>query len=207
MAIRLKQEGIHDFVVLEQADDLGGTWRDNDYPGCACDVPSHLYSFSFEPWPGWTRDFAPQQEILAYLRHCADKYGIRPHLRFRSGVVRARWDEDAGVWEVLTTDGTMRRARVLIPGCGPLSRPRLPDIAGLASFEGNTFHSARWDHAFPLEGETVAVVGTGASAVQIVPAIAPAVGKLLVYQRTAPWVMPKPDGPIPRWKRGLYTRV
>ena len=207
MAIRLKQAGIEDFVLLEQADDVGGTWRDNHYPGCACDVPSQLYSFSFEPWPSWTRDFAPQKEILEYLRHCADKYGIRPHIRFGARVVRSGWDEAGGAWEVTTSDGETRRARVVVSGCGPLSRPQLPDIPGLASFEGKTFHSARWDHTFPLEGKTVAVVGTGASAVQIVPAIAPKVGKLLVYQRTAPWVMPKPDGPIPAWKRRLYTRV
>ncbi|MGD0526832.1 MAG: NAD(P)/FAD-dependent oxidoreductase [Polyangiaceae bacterium] len=207
MAIRLKQAGIDDFVVLEQADDVGGTWRDNHYPGCACDVPSHLYSFSFEPWPGWTRDFAPQGEILEYLRHCTDKYGIRPHIRFGARVVRARWDEADGVWEVTASDGDTWRARVVVSGCGPLSRPQLPDIPGLASFAGKTFHSARWDHTFALDGKTVAVVGTGASAVQIVPEIAPKVEKLFVYQRTAPWVMPKPDGPIAPWKRRLYARV
>ncbi|HEY3820490.1 MAG TPA: NAD(P)/FAD-dependent oxidoreductase [Polyangiaceae bacterium] len=207
MAIRLKQAGIDDFVLLEQAEDLGGTWRDNHYPGCACDVPSQLYSFSFEPWPSWTREFAPQREILEYLRHCAQKYGIRPHIRFGTRVVGARWNEGDGIWEVSTSDGKTLRSRVLVSGCGPLSRPQLPDIPGLASFEGKTFHSARWDHAYPLEGKSVAVVGTGASAVQIVPAIAPEVRQLFVYQRTAPWVMPKPDGPIPPWKRRLYGRV
>ncbi|HEX3343678.1 MAG TPA: NAD(P)/FAD-dependent oxidoreductase [Polyangiaceae bacterium] len=207
MAIRLKEAGIDDFVLLEQADDVGGTWRDNQYPGCACDVPSPLYSFSFEPWPSWTRDFAPQREILEYLRHCADEYRIRPHIRFGTRVVRARWDETAGVWEVSAGDGKTWRARVLVSGCGPLSRPQLPDIPGLASFEGKTFHSARWDHAFPLQGKSVAVIGTGASAVQIVPAIAPEVGRLFVYQRTAPWIMPKVDAPVPDWKRRLYARV
>jgi cation diffusion facilitator CzcD-associated flavoprotein CzcO len=206
MAIRLKQAGVDDFVVLEQGDEVGGTWRDNHYPGCACDVQSHLYSFSFEPWPRWTRDFAPQAEILEYLRHCADKYGIRPLVRFGTRVEGARWDEAAGTWEVKTSSGTLH-ARVVIAGCGPLSKPQLPDIPGLASFEGKTFHSARWDHGFSLQGKTVAVVGTGASAIQIVPSIAPEVGRLLVYQRTAPWVMPKPDGPIPEWRRDLYARV
>ena len=213
MAIRLKQAEIDDFVVLEQANDVGGTWRDNQYPGCACDVQSHLYSFSFEPWPHWTRDFAPQREILEYLRHCADKYGIRPHVRFGARVVRAPLGRaHAGRWNVETSDGRTFRARVLVPGCGPLSRPQLPDIPGLASFEGKTFHSARWDHSFDLGGKSVAVVGTGASAIQIVPSIAPEVGKLFVYQRTPPWLMPKPDGPIPcvearrctpacRWRR------
>jgi len=207
MAIRLKQAGIHDFAVLEQADDVGGTWRDNHYPGAACDVQSHLYSFSFEPWPEWTREFAPQREILTYLRHCADKYGIRPHIRFGTRATGARFDEGTGLWEVRTDDGKTIRARVLVPGCGPLSRPSLPDIPGLESFQGKTMHSARWDDAYPLEGKTVAVIGTGASAIQIVPAIAPRVGQLFVYQRTAPWIMEKPDGEIPAWKRSLFRRV
>jgi len=207
MAIRLKQAGIDDFVVLEQASGIGGTWRDNHYPGAACDVQSHLYSFSFEPWPEWSREFAPQKEILAYLEHCADKYGVRPHIRFGARVTRARWNEDESVWEVATSDGDEIRARVLVPGCGPLSRPVMPDIPGLESFQGKTFHSARWDDSFPLEGKTVAVIGTGASAIQIVPEIAPRVGKLFVYQRTPPWLMPKPDGEIPAWKRAAFRRV
>lgn len=207
MAIRLKQAGIHDFTVLEQASDLGGTWRDNHYPGAACDVQSHLYSYSFEPWPEWTRDFAPQPEILRYLEHCADKYGVRPHIRFGTRVARARYDERAGLWEVVTADGRTLRARVLVSGCGPLSRPQLPDIPGLAAFAGKMFHSARWDHAFSLAGKRVAVIGTGASAIQIVPSIAPEVGKVLVYQRTPPWIVPKPDGPIAPWKQRLYRRL
>jgi cation diffusion facilitator CzcD-associated flavoprotein CzcO len=207
MAIRLKQAGIDDFVVLEQAGEVGGTWRDNHYPGAACDVQSHLYSFSFEPWPEWTRDFAQQGEILKYLRHCADKYGVRSHIRFHTKVTGASFDERTGLWEVETGDGKKLRARVLVPGCGPLSRPSLPDILGLASFQGKMFHSARWDDAYPLDGKTVAVVGTGASAIQIVPTIAPRVKKLSVFQRTPPWIMPKPDGPIPSWKRAVFRRV
>lgn len=207
MAIRLKQSGIDDFVVLEQAGEVGGTWRDNHYPGAACDVQSHLYSFSFEPWPEWTREFAHQREILAYLRHCADKYGVRPHIRFNTKVTGARFDERTGLWEVTAGDGAPIQARVLIPGCGPLSKPQLPDIPGLASFQGKTFHSARWDDTFSLEGKDVAVIGTGASAVQIVPEIAPRVRRLSVFQRTAPWLLPKPDGPIPSWKRALFRRA
>jgi cation diffusion facilitator CzcD-associated flavoprotein CzcO len=210
MAIALKRAGIDDFTVLEQAEEAGGTWWANQYPGCACDVQSHLYSFSFEPWPHWTRDFAPQREILAYLRHCADKYGILPHIRFRTRVTGARFDEHTGLWEVSTRgpngDGVLR-ARVLVPGWGPLSRPALPDIPGLASFAGKTFHSARWDDTYPLEGRRVAVIGTGASAIQIVPSIAGEVDQLFVYQRTAPWILPKPDGDIARWKRNLFRRV
>jgi cation diffusion facilitator CzcD-associated flavoprotein CzcO len=207
MAIRLKQAGMDDFVVLEQAAEVGGTWRDNHYPGCACDVQSHLYSFSFEPWPAWTREFAPQREILAYLRHCADKYGVLPHVRFGARVVRATWDERGGAWTVETSDGRTFVARSLVPGCGPLARPQLPDIPGLASFEGKTFHSSRWDHDVSLAGKTVAVIGTGASAIQIVPSIAAEVGRLHVFQRTAPWLMPKPDGDIPPWKRALFARA
>jgi cation diffusion facilitator CzcD-associated flavoprotein CzcO len=210
MAIRLKQAGIDDFVVLEQAGDVGGTWRDNHYPGAACDVQSHLYSFSFEPWPEWTRDFAQQKEILAYLRHCAGKYGIRPHIRFHTKATSARFDARTGLWQVGISDAkgaSTIQARVLVPGCGPLSRPSLPDIPGLASFQGTMFHSARWDDAFPLDGKNVAVVGTGASAIQIVPAIAPRVKKLSVFQRTPPWILPKPDGAIPAWKRAVFRKV
>jgi cation diffusion facilitator CzcD-associated flavoprotein CzcO len=207
MAIRLKQAGIHDFTVLEQGHEVGGTWRDNHYPGAACDVPSHLYSFSFEPNPTWTRSFANQKEILAYLIHCADKYGVRPHVRFDTAVTRSTYDDTTGMWAVETSRGETFRARVLVSGCGGLSRPGKPDIPGLDSFEGVKFHSARWDHAFDLAGKRVAVIGTGASAVQIVPAIAPKVGQLFVYQRTAPWIMPKPDDPIPEATRARFARV
>ena len=144
--------GIHDFVILEQAGGVGGTWRDNHYPGGACDVPSHLYSFSFAANPGWTRTFAPQPEIFAYLERCTDKYGLRPHLRFRTRGARGPPSTSApGCWDVEATDGG-RQARALVSGCGGLSRPSLPDIPGLASFEGKTFHSARWDHGVALAG-------------------------------------------------------
>ena len=202
MAIRLKRAGIDDFVVLEQGDEVGGTWRDNDYPGCSCDVESRLYSYSFEPNPNWTRTFAPQAEILQYLVRCADKYGIRPHIRFRTSVLRARFDEDAAMWEVQTGDGQTLRARIVISACGPLSRPSSPDVPGLSAFRGKVFHSARWDHTFPVEGKRIAVIGTGASAIQIVPSIAPRVARLYVFQRTPPWIIPKPDrafGSIERW--------
>src|SRR5580700_2696117 len=159
MAIRLKQAGIHDFVILEQADDVGGTWRDNHYPGAACDVPSHLYSFSFEQNPRWSRSFGGQAEIFEYLRHCAKKYRLYPHIRFKSGVTRADYDERAGLWTVTTTDGRTLRARALVSGCGGLSRPSMPDIPGLESFQGKLFHSARWDHSYSLEGKRVGVVG------------------------------------------------
>ncbi len=183
---------------------MGGTWRDNRYPGAACDVPSYLYSFSFEPNPRWSRSFSEQEEILAYLEHCTDKYGLRPHLRLNTEVSRAAFDEDAGVWEVRTKDGRTFRARALVSGSGGLSRPSYPDIPGLASFEGKTFHSARWDSSYPLEGKRVGVIGTGASAIQIVPAIAPKVAKLDVFQRTPPWIVPKLDVPIPEGMKTTF---
>ena len=205
MGIRLKQAGFHDFTILEQADGVGGTWRDNHYPGAACDVPSYLYSFSFEPNPRWSRSFSEQEEILAYLEHCTDKYGLRPHIAFHSEVKSASFDERAGLWEVHTTDGRVRRARALVSGCGGLSRPSYPAIEGLATFKGKTFHSARWDHSYPLEGKRVGVIGTGASAIQIVPAIAPKVAKLDVYQRTPPWIVPKLDVAIPEGMKSAFS--
>jgi cation diffusion facilitator CzcD-associated flavoprotein CzcO len=207
MAIRLKTSGIDDFVLLEEADDVGGTWRDNVYPGAACDVESHLYSFSFEPNPSWTRQFATQPEILDYLRGCAEKYGLGPHLRFRSAVVRATFDETRGEWAVETASGEIFRARVLVSACGGLSRPAVPDIPGLASFQGRVCHSARWDPDAPLEGARIAVIGTGASAIQIVPAIAPKASRLYVLQRTPPWILPKPDRAIPEEERAKYRRA
>ncbi len=205
-AIRLKKAGIEDFIVLEQGDEVGGTWRDNRYPGAACDVESHLYSFSFEPNPAWTRHFASQPEILEYLVRCTDKYGVRPHVRFGTGVARARYDERERLWEVETTTGERLAARVLVSGCGGLSRPATPGIPGLDSFDGPKFHTARWDHSASLDGKRVAVVGTGASAIQVVPELAPRVSRLYVFQRTPPWILPKPDGEIPPRRRALYRR-
>src|SRR5262249_46529515 len=155
MAIRLKQAGIDDFVILERAGSLGGTWRDNTYPGIACDVPAHLYSYSFEPNPNWTRFFAPQQEILAYLERCADKYGVRPHIQFRTEVTEASFDEDTGLWTLRTRDGKTFIARVVISGSGhALTKPVFPNIPGRDTFRGKTMHSARWDHAYSLEGKS-----------------------------------------------------
>lgn len=193
MAIRLKQAGFHDFTVLEQAGGVGGTWRDNHYPGAACDIESHLYSFSFEPNPGWTRTFAPQREILEYLERCTDKYGIRPHIRFDTAATGGSFDERTGLWTVETSRGEPITARAVVSATGGLSRPSYPDIKGLSSFAGKTFHTARWDHDYPLEGKTVGVIGTGASAIQIVPSIAPEVANLHVFQRTPPWILPKAD--------------
>src|ERR1700685_3849662 len=171
MGIRLKRAGIDDFVICDEGDDVGGTWRDNRYPGAACDVPSHLYSFSFEPNPEWTRAYANQREIQAYLVHCVDKFQLRPHLRLGTKVRSAAYVERTGTYALETDRGGSIHARVLVAACGGLSRPCIPDIAGLGDFEGTAMHSSRWNPGLSLEGKTAAVIGTGASAIQIVPAI------------------------------------
>jgi cation diffusion facilitator CzcD-associated flavoprotein CzcO len=205
MAIKLKREGIDDFVVLEKASSVGGTWRDNTYPGCACDVQSHLYSFSFEPNPKWSRMFARQPEIREYLEHCTTKYGVRPHIRFDAAVTGATFDEAAGIWQVEVNDGEdVLTARAVVAGFGPLSRPALPSIEGIDSFEGKAFHSAEWDGDYDLAGKRVAVIGTGASAIQFVPQIARDVEHLTLFQRTPPWIVPKPDRPTTRLERMLF---
>ncbi|MGH3344503.1 MAG: flavin-containing monooxygenase [Carbonactinosporaceae bacterium] len=207
MAIQLKRAGIEDFVVLEKADDIGGTWRENRYPGCACDVHSVLYSFSFAPNPSWSRKFAPQQEIWDYLRHCVEAYRIGPHIRFSSEVVAADFDEPAGSWRITTSRGETVRATAVVAGLGPLHEPSYPDIPGLDRFTGESLHSAHWERGYDLSGKRVAVVGTGASAVQFIPEIAPAVSKMYVFQRTPPWVVPKPDRAFTRFERQLFHRV
>jgi cation diffusion facilitator CzcD-associated flavoprotein CzcO len=203
MAIRLKREGRDDFVVLERGSEVGGTWHYNTYPGCACDVPSHLYSFSFAPNPDWTQTYSPQAEIGAYLRRCADRFDVRSHVRLNTTVKSAEWDEQAGRWRIETDRGLLS-ARVLVAGMGPLAEPKIPDIPGLDRFEGATFHSARWDHDHDLKGERVASIGTGASAIQLVPSIQPDVETLHVFQRTPPWVFPHSNRPTTRLERRLY---
>jgi cation diffusion facilitator CzcD-associated flavoprotein CzcO len=206
MAIRLLQEGTDDFVVLERASDVGGTWYFNSYPGCACDVPSHLYSFSFAANPDWTQTYSSQPEIRAYLRRCADDFGVRPYIRFRQEVTAARWDGERGCWRLDTTGGPLS-ARVLVAAAGPLAEPKIPPLPGLESFTGTAFHSARWDHDHDLTGARVAAVGTGASAIQFVPAIQPRVARLHVFQRTPPWVLPHTSRPITDFERRLYRSV
>jgi cation diffusion facilitator CzcD-associated flavoprotein CzcO len=206
LAIRLKQEGRDDFVVFERAGEVGGTWRDNTYPGCACDIESTLYSYSFAQNPKWTRVYAPQAEIQDYLRRCVERFGIRPHLKFHHTVTGASWDEAAKLWTVTTSAGDYT-AEELVLAPGPLSSPKIPDIAGLRGFLGKVFHSAEWDHAHDLKGKRVAVIGTGASAVQFIPQIQPLVKSLLVVQRTPAWVMPRADKPVPGWRKGRATQL
>jgi cation diffusion facilitator CzcD-associated flavoprotein CzcO len=196
-----------DVVVFERGDDVGGVWRENTYPGAACDVPSHLYSFSFVPEHRWSRRFAPQPDILRYLRRVTDECGLRPRLRLRTEVTEARYDDERRVWRLVTATGDVVEVDVLVPACGQLTHPAQPDLPGLASFRGVVVHSARWDHSLDLRGRRVAVVGTGASAIQIVPAIADDVATLTVFQRSAAHLAPKPDRRYSALHRALFRHV
>jgi cation diffusion facilitator CzcD-associated flavoprotein CzcO len=206
MGIALRRRGEHDFVILERADDVGGTWRDNTYPGAACDVQSNLYSYSFAPNPDWPRSYSEQPEIQAYLQATADRFAVREHCVFGADVTAARWDDAARRWHVTTTAGEFR-ARVLVSAAGALADPTYPDLPGLDSFAGTVMHSARWNADHDLTDEQVAVIGTGASAVQIVPAIQPRVQSIAVYQRTPAWVVPRTDHPVTPLMRLLYRSV
>jgi len=205
-AIRLQQEGFLDFLVFDRGDDVGGTWRDNSYPGCACDVPSHLYSFSFARNPSWTDTFSGQAEIWDYLRGCVTRYGLTPRLRLRQTVQEAAWDDGAQRWRLRTSRGTYT-ARVLIGAAGPLSDPAIPDIAGLDGFRGTMFHSARWRHDHDLTGRRVAVIGTGASAAQFLPGIQPQVARITLFQRSPAWVLPRMSRRITAVEQAIYRHV
>ena len=199
VGITLLKEGIDDFIIIEAEDDVGGTWRTNRYPGCACDVPSHLYSYSFEPNPEWPQAFSEHADIERYIQHCTDKYGVRSKIRFGTRVVGARFDGASGLWRIETDDDRVIWTRLLVPATGGLSRLRYPELKGLESFRGETVHAARWDPDLELEGKRVGVIGTGASAIQIVPSIAERVGALKVFQRSAAWV-------LPRWNRSFTAQ-
>ncbi|MFT4571602.1 MAG: cation diffusion facilitator CzcD-associated flavoprotein CzcO [Hyphomicrobiaceae bacterium] len=211
MAIALKKAGIDDFVIFERANEIGGTWRDNTYPGAACDVPSHVYSFSFEPNPNWSRAFARSGEIQQYLLGVVEKYGLRRHLRLNTNITNARFEEADGSWTLTTATATASdgdfRARFVVSAVGGLVDPAFPDIKGLENFKGKLVHAARWDHDYDLAGKRVAVIGTGATAIQVVPSIAPQVEKLVVFQRTPAWVMPKSDHAISERAKALYRRL
>ena len=207
MAMRLRQAGIVTFTIVDKADGIGGVWRDNTYPGAACDVPSHLYSFSFRTEPGWSRRFAPQDEILAYLERCVADHGLTPHLRLGTEVAELTWDDDDERWSARTTDGEVLEAEVVVCALGQLNRPRLPDVPGRDDFAGTAFHSARWDHGHRLDGERVGVIGTGASAIQFVPPVAAAAGHTTVFQRTPAWVLPKRDTVYTRRQRWAFAHL
>jgi cation diffusion facilitator CzcD-associated flavoprotein CzcO len=195
-AIRLLQAGYPQIVIWERAERVGGTWHHNTYPGCACDLPSHLYSFSFERKLDWSRPYATQPEIQAYLQHCADTYGLAPYLRLGTGVSAAAWDHARAEWQVTADDGEVTTVDVLISAMGLFNQLHWPDVPGLDSFAGTRFHSARWDHSHDLTGQRVAVIGSAASAVQFVPEIAKVVDRLHVFQRSPQWVAPKDDTPF-----------
>ncbi len=204
-AIRLAQSGVRDFLVFERSSDVGGVWRDNTYPGCACDVESHLYSFSFARNPEWTRSFSPQREIWAYLRACAERFGVLPRIRFDHEIHSATWDDNARHWRLETSGGTFT-ADYLVAAVGALSDPATPSLPGMETFAGKTFHSARWDHTHELDGKRVAVIGTGASAIQFVPAIQPKVSALRIFQRTPPWIVPRRDRALGELERSILRR-
>ncbi|HTN34960.1 MAG TPA: NAD(P)/FAD-dependent oxidoreductase [Marinobacter sp.] len=207
MAIQLKKAGFSNFLLLEKANAVGGTWRDNTYPGAACDVQSHLYSFSFEPKHDWSRKFGPQPEILEYMEHCVCKYDLAGHIRFNSEVVAADFADSDNEWAVTLADSSTLRTRVLITATGQLNQPAWPKLKGLEHFGGKLFHSARWDHSYSLTGKQVAVIGTGASAIQFVPEISKQVQSLSLFQRSAAWVLPKPDRSFRKWEQTLFKAV
>ncbi|MCJ0904975.1 NAD(P)/FAD-dependent oxidoreductase [Rhodococcus sp. ARC_M6] len=205
-AVRLTQAGIDDFVILERAQEPGGTWQVNTYPGAQCDIPSILYSFSFAPNPHWTRLYPLQPEIYDYLRDCVRKFDLEDRLHCGQEVTDASWDEDRQLWRVHTQD-CIWEAQFLVGATGPFSAPAVPNLPGLDSFEGQVFHTADWNHDHNLNGERIAVVGTGASAVQIIPRLQPIAQTLTVFQRTPTWILPHPDQPMTGWPSTLFERV
>jgi cation diffusion facilitator CzcD-associated flavoprotein CzcO len=206
LVAKLREAGFDDLLVLERAGDLGGTWRDNTYPGCACDTASHLYSYSFAPNPDWSRAFAGQPEILEYLRRVAAEHDVERHVRFGCELIEASWDDEQRRWSLQTSTGPLT-ADVLITATGPFGDPAVPRLPGLDRFEGASFHSARWDHDHDLRGERVAVLGTGASALQFIPEVQQVADQLLVFQRTPAWVLPRYDRPTGSFERKLLRRV
>lgn len=206
LAIKLKERGEDSFIVLEREGDLGGSWRDNTYPGVQCDIQSHLYSYSFMPNPRWSRVYAPGPEIWAYMKECAVRGGVQDHLSFNNEVISAEWNESRGVWEVEATAGRYE-ADVVVAASGHLSDPKFPEIQGIESFEGEIFHSSRWDHEAVFEGKRVGVIGTGASALQIIPEVAKLAGHLTVFQRSAPYVTPREDREYTEAEKRMFERM
>lgn len=203
MAIRLVKEKRNSFVVFERAGEVGGTWRDNIYPGCACDVPSYLYSFSYEPNPDWSRMYSPQEEIWKYMKKCVDKYGLKDKIKYHTEIIHCEFETETACWKLTDRNGETYSVKNLVCGLGPLNRPSLPSIPGMEKFEGKTMHSSGWDGSYDFKGKNVAIIGTGASAIQIVPELAKEAAKLDVYQRTPPWIVPKPDRRIGNFEKFL----
>ncbi|HEY8516428.1 MAG TPA: NAD(P)/FAD-dependent oxidoreductase [Candidatus Binatia bacterium] len=207
LGIQLKQAGIDSFTIYEKSNRLGGTWRDNTYPGACCDVPAFAYCFSFEQKTDWSRKWAPHDEILAYMEHCATKYDVKRHIRFETEIADASFDESRGVWKLRTKSGEAIEAEVLVSGVGQLNRPYIPDIPGLDRFRGEKFHSARWNHAYDLTGKRVGVIGNAASAIQFIPQIAPKVEHLTIFQRSANWMLPRGDRPYTEREKWIFENV
>ena len=207
MAIRLKQAGIEDIVILERANAVGGTWRDNQYPGAACDIPSNLYSYSFAPNPNWSRSFSGSEEILGYIHHLVAEFGLESHIRFEKNVEDLSFDEKKGIWTATTDKGEQFAGRAAVMAQGPLSNCSFPAITGIEDFTGHKIHSARWDHEYDFTGKKVAVIGTGASGIQIIPELVKQAGHVKVFQRTPGWVMPRPDFATPAWNKKLFEKL
>ncbi len=206
-AIRLRQAGIEDIVILERGTEVGGTWRDNQYPGAACDIPSNLYSYSFAQNPNWSRSFSGATEILGYIHHLVDEFQLRRLIRFQKNVTALSFDESAGIWTARVEGGESVQARAVVMAQGPLSNSSWPKIPGLETFEGHKIHSARWDHDYDFTGKRVAVVGTGASGIQIIPELVKKAGFVKVFQRTPGWVLPRPDFTTPEWNKSLFRKL
>lgn len=204
MAIRLRQAGINDIIILERGDQVGGTWRDNQYPGAACDIPSNLYSYSFAPNPDWSRSYSGSVEILNYVHGMVRDFDLEPLLNFQQNVTGLAFDQQQGIWRATTDQGAVYSARAVVMASGPLSNCSLPAIPGIDDFQGKKIHSARWDHDYDFKGKKVAVVGTGASAVQIIPELVQEVEQLTVFQRTPGWVLPRLDLQTPEWNKALF---
>ena len=207
MAIQLKKAGFSSFTIFEKSDGVGGTWRDNTYPGAACDVPSFLYSFSFEQKTDWTLKFAEQPEILKYLEDCDDKYQLRSHIKFNTEIVSACFKTDSALWQIETRQGDRYTANVLVCGCGQLNRPHIPNIPGIEDFKGEKFHSACWNHDYDLTSKTVAVIGNGASAIQFIPHIQKRAKQLIIFQRSPKWIIPKPDRKFSSFEHWIFKHI
>ncbi|HRM16528.1 MAG TPA: NAD(P)/FAD-dependent oxidoreductase, partial [Acinetobacter parvus] len=193
MAIRLLQSQINDFVILEKTNDVGGTWRENQYPGAACDVQSHMYSLSFAPKTDWSKRYAEADEIFTYIQDITEQYKLKDYCKFNHEVIHAQFDENRNVWTVEFKDQPTLEAQFVIFASGPLHVPQIPHIKGIEKFKGKVFHSSKWEHDYDLSGKSVASIGTGGSAIQYIPEIAPEVKQLYVFQRTAAWVIPRDE--------------
>lgn len=204
MALKLKSAGETSFAILEKASEVGGTWRENTYPGCGCDIPSHLYSYSFEPNPDWPEIYSAQPDILAYIKGVAEKHGLYGHIRFGAEVTGAAWDEGARLWRIRTADGATITAEAFVTAWGQLNRPKLPPIEGRETFAGAAFHSANWDSSIDLAGKRVAVIGNGASAIQFVPEVAKVAGRLTVFQRSPSWIVPRMNRPYTEEEKARF---